>query len=72
MMFALWDTFNDKAISHHRTIDNVAKASSKHSRWWKRHGHGSYIPTDIRYEDGSIVSDADTELFIDRLHHFSR
>jgi hypothetical protein len=69
-MFALWDTFNDKAISRHRTIENVAKAWSKHSRWWKRKGDGSYIPTDIRNEDGSRVSDEDIELFIDRLNHF--
>lgn len=63
-MFALWDTFNDRAISRHRTIENVAKASNKHSNWWHKNGNGSYIPTTIRNDDGTKVDDDDLEYFM--------
>lgn len=47
-MYALFDTFNNKVVSRHRTIEAAVKADRRHQRAIKRmHGPASYIPTKI-------------------------
>jgi hypothetical protein len=54
-MYTLTDTFNDRIISRHRTLEAAAKAQAKHSRAVKRHnGASSYIPTAIAYEGKAV------------------
>jgi hypothetical protein len=48
MKFTLHDTFNDRELSRHRSIETASRAQSKHSRAIKRtHGRNSYLPTVI-------------------------
>ena len=56
-MFTLTDTFNNRTISTHRTLNAAVKAQAKHSRAVKRHnGSASYIPTAIT-ENGKPVDE---------------
>lgn len=59
--YALWDTFNDKPISYHRTLEAAAKASAKEASYWSKHGNGSYIPTTVCFGDGSELPDSELE-----------
>lgn len=48
IMFKLIDTFNDRTISKHRTLDAAVKAQAKHSRMVREaNGGNSYIPKKI-------------------------
>lgn len=48
-MYALLDTFNDRIISRHRTIEAAQKKDAAYQRAVKRaNGQGSYVPTVIR------------------------
>lgn len=41
----LWDTFNGRRISIHRTLENAVRAGRKHNKAVKRaNGASSYIP----------------------------
>lgn len=54
-MYTLTDTFNNRTISRHRSLDAAAKAQAKHSRAVKRrNGASSYIPTAITYEGKAV------------------
>ena len=54
----LTDTFNNRVISRHRTVEGAVKARAKHSRAVERaNGRGSYITYSIRAEDGSDISE---------------
>ena len=56
MKYILTDTFNDRTISTHRTIDAAVKAQIKHQRAVKRaNGAHSYIPTMISASDDSDI-----------------
>lgn len=57
MKFILFDTFNDRVISRHRTLINACKAQRRHAVAVRRaNGRDSYIPTEIRNADGTQVS----------------
>jgi hypothetical protein len=48
-MFALYDTFNQKVISKHRSVEAAIKADERLQRAVKRaNGDNSYLPTDLR------------------------
>jgi hypothetical protein len=55
-MYKLIDTFNDKIISKHRTVEAAAKTEIKFSRAVKRNnGASSYIPTKCVDPEGEDV-----------------
>lgn len=56
-MFLLYDTFNNRLISRHRTVLNAMKASQRHNKIFKANGQNSYIPTEIRNNLGQKVSE---------------
>jgi len=61
-MFELYDTFNDRVISRHRTIVNAVKADIQFNRRIKKyHGQSSYIPTQILDRDGTPITDCHPE-----------
>lgn len=48
-MFHLIDTFNDRRISSHRSLEAAIKADRAYDRAVKRaNGESSYIPTEYR------------------------
>ena len=48
-MYCLFDTFNRRIVSRHRTIEAVIRANSRLQRAIVRHnGQNSYLPTDCR------------------------
>lgn len=52
--YRIYDTFNNRVISNHRTIEAAVKAESKFSaRVKKANGRNSYIPTRIEVCDDS-------------------
>ena len=54
----LTDTFNNRVLSRHRTIEAAVKASRRHARAVeRRNGKGSYIPTSITSSDGADIYD---------------
>lgn len=49
MKYTLHDTFNDRLLSSHRSIETAVRASYRYERAVKRaNGESSYIPTEIR------------------------
>jgi hypothetical protein len=55
-MYAIYDTFNDRIVSRHRTIDAAIKADQRLQRSVKQsNGATSYLPTELRTidKDGS-------------------
>ena len=45
MKYTLFDHFNMRTISHHRSFETASRAQAKHSRALKRtHGRNSYLP----------------------------
>lgn len=65
-MYSLFDTFNDRVISRHRSIGATAKADLKFCRAVRRaNPGGGYIPTTIRMADGSRASEDDVEEFLE-------
>ncbi len=66
-MFKLVDTFNNRTISRHKTLQAAAHAEVKHDRAVKRtNGSNSYIPTDILDSDGASVRQSEEYI---RAHH---
>lgn len=63
-MYALYDTFNNRIVSRHRTVEAACKADSKLQRAVKRaNGSSSYLPTRImRIENGNLVHLTDCEM----------
>ena len=48
MKYTLFDHFNMRTISRHRSFETASRAQAKHSRALKRtHGRNSYLPTVI-------------------------
>lgn len=59
MKYRIYDTFNRRVISSHRSLSAAVTASAKFSRAVKRaNGQNSYIPTRIEYraEDGEWLA----------------
>ncbi len=57
--YTLRDTFNNRTISRHRTLEAAAKADKAHNRAVKRaNGATSYIPTEI-LKDGERLDEAE-------------
>lgn len=56
-MFELNDTFNNRVISRHKTLEAAIRAGERHNRAVKKaNGQSSYIPTLITL-DGERLSD---------------
>jgi hypothetical protein len=54
--YTLNDTFNGRAISHHRTLTGAVRAKISHARQvTKANGKGSYLTYSITTENGSFV-----------------
>jgi hypothetical protein len=49
-MFVLFDTFNNKTISRHRTPDAAAKAKSRFANAIRKHSPDAYIPVKLMVE----------------------
>jgi hypothetical protein len=48
MKYSLFDLFNMRTISQHRTLESASRAQVRHSRAVKRtNGKNSYLPTII-------------------------
>ena len=61
-MYELYDTFNDRVISRHRTIKNAVRADIRLNRRIKKyHGQNSYIHTQILDHDGAPIIDGHPE-----------
>jgi hypothetical protein len=46
MKYTLFDHFNMRTISRHRSFETASRAQARHSRALKRtHGRNSYLPT---------------------------
>ena len=68
-MYSLYDTFNDRIISRHRTIEATAAADRKYQRAIKRaNGQNSYIPTTIRDGNGESVPQGIAEAWLDAVN----
>jgi hypothetical protein len=56
-MFALYDDFNDRIISRHRSIVAVVRAYLQLSRHMTKHNPGSFLPMKIvKIESGEIAN----------------
>jgi hypothetical protein len=52
-MIALIDTFNNKVLSLHHTVESAESASAKLQAQVKRsNGNGAYIPTKVCHAEG--------------------
>lgn len=61
-LISLNDTFNNRKISSHRTIEAAVKAKAKHIRAiQKANGPGSYVWYSITYENGERVDPYEME-----------
>jgi endo-1,4-beta-mannosidase len=62
-MFVLYDTFNSRIVSRHRSIEAATLANKKLQREIKRNnGQSSYLPTTIkRIDSGELVDLTDSE-----------
>lgn len=47
-MYCLYDTFNNRIVSRHRTVTGLVKAEIRMQNRVSRQSPGSYLPTDIR------------------------
>lgn len=55
-MITLYDTFNRRRISRHRTLEAAVRADRKLQRAVRRaNGATSYLPTEYRNSDGTAV-----------------
>ena len=55
-MYILTDTFNDRELSKHRTLEGAVKAQRKHLRAVKRaNGENSYLTYAITESNGDRV-----------------
>jgi hypothetical protein len=71
-MFCIYDTFNNKIVSQHRTVVAAIKADQKFKRTINRvHGKDSFIPTELReVVNGEAVKIAeDSEAMAIWLYH---
>ena len=51
-MYALYDTFNNRIVSRHRTVSAAIQADERLQRSVKRNNsHSSYLPTELRTVD---------------------
>lgn len=56
-MYELYDTFNGRIVSRHRTIENAVKANIRLQRRTKKYnGDSCYIPTQILDRDGDPIT----------------
>jgi hypothetical protein len=57
-MYAVYDTFNNRVVSRHRTIEAAVKADRRfQNRVQRIHGQSSYIPTKIKKIEGRELLD---------------
>jgi hypothetical protein len=58
-MFELYDTFNDRLISKHRTLAGAVRAQSKHLRALRRReGSWSYVTYSIEHDGTAVHANA--------------
>ena len=58
MKYYLFDSFNRRPISYHRSIDAAVKAEKTHARMITRTcGRGSYLWYEIRTNSGEDISE---------------
>lgn len=51
-LYRVLDTFNDRTVSHHRTVDAAVRSEAKFLRAVRRsNGQSSYIPTRIEVRE---------------------
>ena len=56
-MFVLLDTFNNRRISRHRTLENAIRAREKHLAAVKRaNGRDAFLTYDITHADGRKIA----------------
>lgn len=68
-MYVLFDKFNDRAISRHRTLLNALKASRRHdAKVARANGATAYVPKAILI-DGKPV---DPDEYCDAVDHLDR
>jgi hypothetical protein len=61
MKYILQDTFNDRVVSRHRTLEAAVRARYRFSRAIRRaNGENSYIPTEILC-DGQPLDESQME-----------
>ena len=61
-MYELYDTFNKRVVSRHRTLDAAVKADRRLQRAVKRgNGQSSYLPTEY-HKDGERLTDDEYEI----------
>ena len=57
-MITLTDTFNNRTISRHRTVEAAVKAQRKHARAIRRrNGPGSYLTYSVTDDDRNDLHD---------------
>lgn len=68
-MIALFDSFNRRTISRHRTLEAAVVAHRKHARAVRRaNGPGAYIPVDfIDTTTGNRVDPTEARIEVDRI-----
>lgn len=65
-MYALIDTFNDREISQHKTLEACAKAQSRHlDRVRRANGKDSYLTYSVRHADGTKLTEAEQDDYRD-------
>ena len=63
--YTLQDTFNQRAISNHRSIETAVKAQIKHLRGVKRsHGGSSYLTYTV-LRNGEELSEQEQEEYVE-------
>ena len=71
-MFALYDTFNDRIISRHRSIETAVKAEKKFQRLFSaRETPNTHLPTQCRQivnGDCEKLNDDDFQSYYDLLN----
>lgn len=66
-MYELIDTFNNRAISRHKSLDTLARAQQRHARAVrKNNGENSYIPYGYRC-DRKPLTDSELDSLRDLL-----
>lgn len=68
-MIALFDSFNSRVISRHRTLEAAVLAHRKHARAVRRaSGPGAYIPVDfVDTRTGNRIDPTEARIEADRI-----
>ncbi len=55
--FRVVDTFNNKVLSQHRSLQTAVKAEIKFRKECKRANNGGCVPTIVQFEDKKLEGD---------------